>query len=114
MKFVMLLTMSIVVLSGSFAACSHVKAKPAVQTVIDDRTIVADISGKIAKDPELTLSKIKVDCDKGKVVLSGRVWNKQGELRAMRTAEGAAGVVSVRSDLVITNETGQPGAPGVK
>jgi osmotically-inducible protein OsmY len=113
MKLVMLFTMSVVLLSTSFVACTHLTAKTAGQT-IDDRTIIADIGNKIKKDPRLSFIKIKVDSYKGSVTLSGEVPSKQAELQAVRLAESTGGVVSVRSNLLIAGQTAPTGATEVK
>ena len=112
MKFIVLLTVSLVVLSSTFTACTHVKAKPVVK-VIADRTIIADIDSKIKKDIELSLSKIKVDCDKGNVTLSGRASNKQAGAGAEHgRGRGRGGVGKERS--IITNEAAPTWDPKVK
>jgi osmotically-inducible protein OsmY len=109
MKLVMLITMSIVLLSTSFMACTHLTGKTTGKT-IDDRTIIADIDSKMKKDPQLILLKIKVDSNKGNVTLSGQVPSRQTELQAVRVAENSSGVVSVRSNLLIAGRTAPTGA----
>ncbi len=113
MKFIVLFAMSIVLLSTSFMACTHLTGKTAGKT-IDDRTIIADIDSKMVKDPQLMFLKIKVDSYEGNVTLSGQVPSTQAELQAVKVAESASGVVSVRSNLLIAGQTAPTGATGVK
>jgi len=109
MKLIMLFAMSILLLSTSFMACTHLTGKTVSKT-IDDRTIIADINSRMVKDPQLIFLKITVDSYKGNVTLSGQVPSKQAELQAVKVAENTSGVVSVRSNLVIAGQTA-PFAP---
>jgi osmotically-inducible protein OsmY len=108
MKLMMLVAASIVLLSTSFMACTHLTGKTVSKT-IDDRTITADITSRMKNDFQLMFLKIKVDSNKGNVTLSGQVPSTQAELQAVKVAENTAGVVSVRSNLVIAGQAAPAG-----
>ncbi len=108
MKLMMLFATSIVLLSTSFMACTHLTGKTVTKT-IDDRTIIANINSRMAQDPQLMFLKIKVDSYEGNVTLSGQVPSTQAELQAVKVAENTSGVVSVRGNLVIAGQAAPAG-----
>lgn len=69
---------------------------------VDDATITAQVSARLAKDPDLSAVKINVDTRSGTVTLSGPAPNLAAKDRAQEIAKSVKGVTSVTNLLVIS------------
>lgn len=86
------------------AASAQAQAQQAAanaKAVMDDAAITAQVSAGLAKDPDLSALKIKVDTVNGKVTLSGPAPSTVARERAETLAKAVSGVVSVNNQLVV-------------
>src|SRR5712692_2882344 len=77
-------------------ACSLLQQQP------DDKAITSDIQAKLFQDPVLKTRDIRVDSQKGVVVLSGTVGTDLEKASAERLAGQASGVKQVINQLTVT------------
>ena len=68
---------------------------------VEDTVLVTEIEGRIAADPDLSVSNIDVDVNQGVVTLSGTVKTDAARMRAAQIAEKVDGVVRVQNDLEV-------------
>lgn len=69
---------------------------------IDDATITAAVSARLAGDPDLSAIKIDVDTRDGKVTLSGPAPTEAARARAAELAISVKGVLGIDNQLVVT------------
>jgi len=69
--------------------------------LIDDAAITAQISARIARDPDLSAIRIDVDTKAGDVVLRGPAPSEAARQRAAELAKGIDGVRSVDNQLTV-------------
>lgn len=67
----------------------------------DDATITAQVSMGLAKDPDLSATKINVDTQAGVVSLNGPAPNAAAKARAEEIAKSVKGVSSVSNNLEV-------------
>ncbi|MFI5447204.1 BON domain-containing protein [Polaromonas sp. UC242_47] len=77
------------------------KAAGAMAEKIDDIAITTSVSTGLAKDPDLSLTKINVDTKDGVVTLNGPAPTAAAKDRATDIAKQVKGVTSVNNQLVI-------------
>jgi osmotically-inducible protein OsmY len=65
----------------------------------NDALLITEVKSALAEDGVADGSPIVVDCDHGKIVLSGVMKSAEDAKRAGDVAAGAAGVVAVRNQL---------------
>ncbi|GAC1359224.1 MAG: hypothetical protein NVSMB34_14180 [Variovorax sp.] len=85
---------------------AHVKeaakeAGAAVAAKVDDAAITASVSAGLAKDPDLSATKINVDTKGGAVSLRGPAPTAAAKARAEEIAKSVQGVTSVDNQLVV-------------
>lgn len=76
-------------------------AQKAMDTV-DDATITAQVSAGLARDPDLSATRIDVDTRNGVVTLKGPAGNAAAKQRAETIARGVKGVTSVSNELQVS------------
>lgn len=74
-------------------------ADTGVGQTMDDSAITSEVKGKMMADKNLDASKIDVDTEDGRVVLSGRVETGAEKARAAEIARSVDGVKTVENDL---------------
>jgi len=74
----------------------------------DDKAIVSDIQAKLFQDPVLKTRDVRVDSQKGVVVLSGSVGTDLEKSAAERLAGQASGVKQVINQLTVTGAAASP------
>jgi len=67
----------------------------------DDATITAAVKAGLAKDPDLSATRIDVDTHDGRVSLSGPAPSEAAKRRAQSIAQGADGVKAVDNRLTV-------------
>lgn len=82
------------------ARAQAVADHPAVVTP-GDPVLADNVSGALAKDQALTLDNIQVSARNGVIELSGVVGNDFERSRAIRDAQGVAGVAAVDDNISI-------------
>jgi osmotically-inducible protein OsmY len=83
------------------AACGK-----SVGDTIDDATITTRVKTSLLNDPDVGGLRIDVDTFKGVVTLSGRVYTKDEETKAIELARKVSGVADVKSTLQIQPKGG--------
>lgn len=73
----------------------------AVAGTVDDVSITASVSSSLAKDPELSATRIDVDTKSGVVKLQGPAPNAAAKARAGDIAKAVKGVSSVENQLEV-------------
>jgi osmotically-inducible protein OsmY len=68
---------------------------------VDDAVITASVKAELAKDAALSVLKINVDTDHGRVALRGTTASAAARDRALALAGGVKGVVSVDNQLMV-------------
>jgi osmotically-inducible protein OsmY len=68
---------------------------------VGDAAITASIKAGIAKDPELSVMRINVDTNDGKVSLYGSAPNEAARQRAQSIAQNEKGVTAVDNKLAV-------------
>ena len=82
-----------------------------VGETIDDSTITAKVKTELLNDPATGGLRIDVDTFKGVVTLSGRVYTKDEETKAVALARKTSGVTDVKSTLQIQPKGGPTTLP---
>ena len=77
-----------------------------VGDTIDDATITTRVKTALLNDPDVGGLRIDVDTFKGVVTLSGRVYTKEEETKAIALARTVSGVTDVKSTLQIQPKGG--------
>ena len=93
-----------VILLFSLGACQAVTGKTAGR-VIDDKSITAQVKGKLTTDRISNFSRVDVDTDRGVVHLSGVVQSAEQKARAAELAREVEGVRRVDNNLQIQSST---------
>jgi len=88
------------------AACGK-----SVGDTIDDATITTRVKTSLLNDPDVGGLRIDVDTFKGVVTLSGRVYTKDEETKAVALARKTSGVTDVKSTLQIQPKGGPTTLP---
>ena len=70
---------------------------------VDDAAITAKVNASLARDKDLSASKIDVDTQNGVVTLSGPTPSATAKQRAAEIAHQVKGVISVNNQLTITS-----------
>ena len=86
---------------ASRAAEATREAGSAVAGAIDDASITASVSAGLAKDPELSATRIDVDTKSGVVTLKGPAPNAAAKTRAEQIARDVKGVSRVDNALEV-------------
>jgi len=68
---------------------------------VNDGVITAKIKAALINDPVVSALDVSVDTDKGVVLLSGFVDNKNQAQRALEIATAVTGVKTVKSNLTV-------------
>jgi osmotically-inducible protein OsmY len=76
-------------------------AGAAMSASVDDAAITSSVSAGLAKDPDLSATKIDVDTKGGVVSLKGPAPNAAAKARAEEIAKGVQGVTSVNNQLEV-------------
>jgi len=76
-------------------------AGASVAAAVDDATITAAVSAGLAKDPDLSATKIDVDTKGGTVMLKGPAPNPAAKTRATEIAKAVKGVSAVDNQLEV-------------
>lgn len=76
-------------------------AGAALTASVDDAAITSSVSAGLAKDPDLSATKIDVDTKAGVVSLKGPAPNAAAKARAEEIAKGVQGVTSVNNQLEV-------------
>ncbi|SDJ69036.1 BON domain-containing protein [Variovorax sp. OV700] len=76
-------------------------AGTAMSKTVDDAAITSSVSAGLAKDPDLSATKIDVDTKGGVVSLKGPAPNAAAKARAEEIAKGVQGVTSVNNQLEV-------------
>ena len=71
---------------------------------IDDAAITAKVKAAFAEDKVVSVFDIKVETDKGNVLLTGTVDSHDQKTRAKQLAENVAGVKSVENNLHVKSD----------
>jgi osmotically-inducible protein OsmY len=88
--------------AGASSASQSVKdAGSTVAGKVDDAAITASVSAGLAKDPDLSATKINVDTKAGMVTLNGPAPSAAAKARAEAIAKGVEGVSSVDNKLEV-------------
>ncbi|SCK45455.1 Predicted periplasmic or secreted lipoprotein [Variovorax sp. HW608] len=87
--------------AGADAKAKTESAAAKVGAAVDDAAITASVSTKLAKDPDLSATKIDVDTAGGVVSLSGPAPNAAAKARAEEIAKSVNGVASVHNNLEV-------------
>ena len=86
---------------ASRAAEATREAGTAIAGAVDDASITASVSGGLAKDPELSATRIDVDTRAGVVTLKGPAPNAAAKARAEQIARNVKGVSRVENALEV-------------
>ena len=88
----------------SLGACQAATGKTAGR-VVDDKSITAQVKGKLTTDRISNFSRVDVDTDRGVVHLSGVVQSAEQKARAAELAREVEGVRRVDNNLQIQSST---------
>ncbi|MDO9404954.1 MAG: BON domain-containing protein [Polaromonas sp.] len=88
--------------AGQNLATAGRDAAATVGEKVDDMTITASVSARLAKDADLSATKIKVSTRDGDVKLSGPAPSAEAREKATDIARTVPGVLSVDNQLVVT------------
>lgn len=83
------------------AACAVTDDQSSVGQFVDDSTITARVKTRLAKDPQVSASRIEVETQNGTVQLSGFATSDTEKLRAGQIAREVPEVNNVRNDIII-------------
>ncbi|OWW21226.1 BON domain-containing protein [Noviherbaspirillum denitrificans] len=83
----------------TFTGCASTSKQESVGEYIDDSVITTKVKAAIFNDPALKSSEINVETYKGVVQLSGFVSSRTMVDKAVASAQGVRGVVSVKNDM---------------
>jgi osmotically-inducible protein OsmY len=78
-------------------SASHHYLNPAAQA--NDALLITEVKSELAKDGVADNEPVAVDCDHGKIRLSGVIGSAEDARRASSIAAGAPGVVAVQNQL---------------
>lgn len=95
----LLFTMILIVMFAAIVGCASSPTKEGTGEYIDDTVITGKVKVAIMEDPALKSSEINVETFKGVVQLSGFVVSQDAINKAVETARGVKGVISVKNDM---------------
>ena len=84
--------------------CQVVRGERTVSQYSQDSNITSKVKYKLAKSDEVSSSRVRVETDKGVVLLSGFVLNDHQRAVASRVAKSVPGVKAVKNNLVTEGE----------
>ena len=84
---------------------SHMSKTEKVKDYVNDSTITTKVKAELAKDKQVSASKIKVETDHGVVKLTGNAATKEEADKAATIAQGTKGVASVDNEIKVGGAT---------
>lgn len=95
----------ITLMAGLFiTGCQVVRGERTVSQYSQDSNITSKVKYRLAKNDEVSASRVRVETDKGVVLLSGFVLNSHQKAVASRVAKSVDGVKAVKNNLVTEEE----------
>jgi len=85
--------------ADEFAKAQAIHARMRAERYVEDSLITARIKVAMLKDTRVRALDVNVETDRGRVVLTGTVENKEQVRRAVEIASGVRGVVAVENNL---------------
>ncbi len=92
--------MSMALLTG----CQVVRGERTVSQYSEDSSITSKVKYRLAKSDEVSNSRVRVETDKGVVLLSGFVVSDHQKAVAAQIAKSVSGVKAVKNNLVTEKE----------
>jgi hyperosmotically inducible protein len=90
---------AVAVILLAFSACSVARGDKTAGTALDDTTLTARIKTALAGDPSVAATRINVDVDHGRVMLTGTAKSTEEARRAKDVASRVPGVKAVESHI---------------